>query len=130
QLFNSGALSNAGTRVIVSPNQDTLYSAAIVDLRSEPMVLTVPAVHDRYWAYQFLDPWTNAFHYIGTRASGGEGGTFVITPPGWTGTLPAGATAIESPTPEMFLLGRYLVRDEADIAEVKALDRHLEPLSK
>src|SRR5262249_27071488 len=72
QLFNQGALSNAGTRIIVSPNDDTLYSVAVVDLRSEPMVLTVPDVTDRYWVYQFLDAWTTTFHYVGTRATGGK----------------------------------------------------------
>src|SRR5262249_24122974 len=82
-LFNQPGLSTAATRVIVSPNDDTLYSAAVVDLRSEPMVLTVPDVTDRYWVYQFLDAWTTTFHYIGTRATSGKGGQLVITPPGW-----------------------------------------------
>jgi hypothetical protein len=127
-LFNQAALSDASTRLIVAPNQDTLYSVAVVDVRSEPLVLTVPDVHDRYWTYQFLDAWTNSFHYIGTRTTDGNGGTFVITAPGYAGTLPAGTTKIESPTPTMFLLGRYLVRDIADTANVTSLVRTLVPL--
>lgn len=127
-LFNQAALSDASTRLIVAPNQDTLYSVAVLDLRSEPFVLTVPDVHERYWTYQFLDGWTNSFHYIGTRTTDGNGGTFVITPPDYTGTLPAGSTQIESPTPTMFLLGRYLVRDATDAANVTSLDRTLVPL--
>ena len=97
----------------------------MVDLRSEPLVLTVPDVQDRYWTYQFLDAWTNSFHYLGTRATNGTGGTFVITPPGYSGSLPAGATEISSPTPTMFLLGRFLVRNTADAANVAALTRTL-----
>lgn len=128
-LFNQTALSTAATRVVVSPNQDTLYSIAVLDLRSEPVVLTVPDVLDRYWTYQFLDGWTNSFHYIGTRATGGKGGSFAVTPPAWTGTLPAGVTQIKSPTPVLFLLGRYLVKDDTDAANVTALTRTLVPLS-
>jgi hypothetical protein len=127
-LVNQAALTSASTRLIVAPNQDTLYSVAVVDLRSEPQVLTVPDVHDRYWTYQFLDAWTNSFHYLGTRATNGNGGTFVITPPGYSGPVPAGSTAIAAPTPTMFLLGRFLVRDAADAGNVAALVRTLAPL--
>ncbi|MFT3922341.1 MAG: DUF1254 domain-containing protein [Myxococcales bacterium] len=128
QLFNQAAPSGAATRFIVSPNVDTLYSVAVLDLRAEPLVLSVPDATDRYWTYQFLDAWTNSFAYLGTRATAGKGGTFVITPPGWTGALPSGAQRIESPTPVGFLLGRFLFRDPADTANVVALERTLKPL--
>jgi hypothetical protein len=128
-LFHQSALADVTTpRLIVSPNQDTLYSVAVLDLRSEPMVLTVPDVLDRYWAFQFLDAWTSSFHYIGTRATSGKGGTFLIAPPGWQGTPPEGAVVITSPTQQLFLLGRYLVKDANDIASVNALARTLVPL--
>jgi hypothetical protein len=124
-LYNQPQLSGLTTRIIVAPNQDTLYSIATVDLRHGPMVLTVPDVTDRYWTYQMLDSWTNAFAYIGTRATGGKGGTFVITPPGWKGTLPAGAKQISSPTDQMFVLGRFLVSGRQDIPNVEAITRHI-----
>lgn len=128
-LFHQSALADTKTpRLIVSPNQDTLYSVAVVDLRSEPMVLTVPDVLDRYWVFQFLDAWTNSFRYIGTRATSGKGGTFVLAPPGWQGTPPSGAVVITSPTPQLFLLGRYLAKDASDVASVNALTRTLVPL--
>src|SRR4030095_5407071 len=100
-LFNQAAVSNSHLRVIVAPNQDTLYSVAVVDLRSGPVVLTVPDVFDRYWTYQFLDAWTESFHYIGTRATAGRGGTFALTAPGSAVPLPAGAEEIRSPTPQL-----------------------------
>ena len=105
----------------MAPNRDTLYSIAVLDLRAEPMVLTLPEVTDRYFTYQFLDAWTESFAYVGTRATGGRAGTWVITPPGWDGELPAGADRIEATTPQVFLLGRFLVEDEADIANVTAI---------
>lgn len=127
-LFNQSAITTSTIRVIVAPNQDTLYSVAVLDLRSEPVVLNVPDVMDRYWTYQFLDAWTESFHYIGTRATGGRGGTFVITPPDWNGTLPAGAEEIRSPTPQLFLLGRYHVNSADDVPNIVALVRTLVPL--
>lgn len=130
-LFWQTALSGPESRVIVAPNRDTLYSIAILDLRSEPLVLTLPEVTDRYYTYQLLSPWTDSFAYIGTRATGGRAGSWVIAPPGWDGEAPEGAEVIESPTNQVFLLGRFLVDDEADIANVTAIrDRSsLQPLS-
>ncbi|HVU01093.1 MAG TPA: DUF1254 domain-containing protein [Polyangiaceae bacterium] len=128
KLFNQPGPLPATLRIIPAPNQDTYYSIAILDLRAEPMVLTVPDVTDRYWTYQFLETFTNSFHYLGTRATGGKGGTFVITAPGWQGTVPTGAEVIESPTAELFMLGRYLVKDAADGQTVNALSRSLVPL--
>jgi hypothetical protein len=127
-LYNQASPSTATMRLVVSPNADTLYSVAVVDLRAEPMVLTVPDATDRYWTYQFLDAWTNSFHYIGTRTTAGKGGAFVITPPGWSGTVSANMQAVASPTPVMFLLGRYLYRDAADVTNVVALSRTLAAL--
>jgi hypothetical protein len=128
-LLNQAKLTNASTRIIVSPNQDTLYSVAVLDLRAEPMVLEVPDVLDRYWTYQLLDAWTSSFHYLGTRATSGLGGRFAITAPGWEGALPDGVERIESPTSQAFLLGRFLVDGPDDVANVAAIDRTLTPLS-
>jgi hypothetical protein len=131
RLFWQNALSGPENRIVVAPNRDTLYSIAVLDLRSEPMALTLPAVTDRYYTYQLLDAWTESFAYIGTRATGGRAGTWVITPPGWDGELPPGAERLESPTPQVFLLGRFLVDDDADIPNVTAISHEstLQPLS-
>ena len=131
RLFWQTALSGPENRFVVAPNRDTLYSIAVLDLRSEPMVLTLPEVTDRYFTYQLLDAWTDSFAYVGTRATGGRAGSWVVTPPGWEGELPAGAERLESATPQVFLLGRFLVDDEADVADVTAISREtrLRPLS-
>jgi hypothetical protein len=131
RLTWQGSLSGPESRIVVAPNRDTLYSFAVLDLRSEPMVLTLPEVTDRYFAYQLLDAWTESFAYIGTRATGGRAGTWVITPPGWRGEVPEGAETIEATTSHVFLLGRYLVDDDADIANVTAISGRssLRPLS-
>jgi hypothetical protein len=130
-LYWQDALSGPQNRFIVAPNRDTLYSIAILDLRTEPMVLTLPEVTDRYYTYQFLDAWMESFAYVGTRATDGRAGTWAITPPGWEGRLPEGVEQIESPTPQVFMLGRFLVDDAADVANVTAISRQssLRPLS-
>lgn len=130
-LFWQGALSGPDSRIIVAPNRDTLYSVAVLDLRSEPLVLTLPEVTDRYYTYQLLSPWTDSFAYIGTRATDGRAGSWLIAPPGWQGEAPDGVEVVPSPTNQVFLLGRFLVDDEADVANVSAIrDRSsLRPLS-
>ncbi len=120
-LFWQTALAGPESRVIVAPNRDTLYSIAVLDLRGGPLVLTLPEVTDRYYTYQLLSPWTDSFAYIGTRATGGRAGSWVVAPPGWDGEAPPGAEVIESPTNQVFLLGRFLVDDEADVANVIAI---------
>jgi hypothetical protein len=130
-LFWQRALSGPSNRDVVAPNRDTLYSIAVLDLRSEPMALTLPEVTDRYFTYQFLDMWTESFAYVGTRETGGRAGTWVVAPPGWEGKVPEGADVLRSSTPLVFLLGRFLVDDEADIANVATIGRQasLQPLS-
>lgn len=124
-------LAGPRSRSIVAPNRDTLYSVAVVDLRSQPVALSLPDVADRYFSYQLLDAWTESFAYIGTRTTGGRAGTWLITPPGWDGDVPEGAHVIEAPTPQLCLLGRFLVDDEDDIANVLAVSRRsaLRPLN-
>ncbi len=94
-------------------------------------MVTVPAIHDRYYALQFLSAYTDSFAYVGTRATGGRSGTYAITPPGWHGTLPPGVVRIAAPTPQVVMLGRFLVRDDADVPAVRTLAARLRlrPLS-
>jgi hypothetical protein len=133
ELRWSEGLADETSRAIVQPNNDTLYVTAALDLRAEPMVLEVTApAGDRYFSFQFLDAWTEAFDYVGTRATNGRSGTWVVTPPGWQGTLPEGAARIRSDTPQIVVLGRYAVTDDADVRRVLADrdDVRLVPLSE
>lgn len=132
RLFWQTTLSGPDTRVVVAPNRDTLYSIAVLDLRAGPLVLTLPEVTDRYFTYQFLSPWTDSFAYVGSRATEGRAGSWVIAPPDWRGDVPDGAVLIQAPTPQVFLLGRVLVDDASDIPNVLAIrDRaSLRPLAE
>jgi hypothetical protein len=76
---------------IVTPNSDTPYSIAWLDLRAEPIVLSVPAVpRSRYYSVMLCDGNTFNYGYIGTRATGPAAGDYMVAGPEWKGDTPAG----------------------------------------
>ena len=78
-------------KAIQTPNSDTPYSMVGLDLRAEPIVLTVPPIEkERYFSVQLIDLYTFNFDYIGSRATGNDGGSFLIAGPGWKGETPEG----------------------------------------
>ncbi len=118
---------------IVTPNNDTPYSWAWLDLRAEPMVLSVPAVpKDRYYVMQLIDLFTFNFGYVGVRATGFDAGSYLIAGPGWKGEKPKGITAvIPAETEIVGVLGRTSLNGPEDVENVKAIQAQykLQPLS-
>ena len=121
-LVCARTLVDASFTDVVSPNSDTLYSVTQFDLKKEPVVLVVPPIAaDRYYTFEFLDAYTNDFAYIGTRATGSNGGTYLIAGPNWIGQTPQGMTKIWSPTNLAWFINRILVKGPADVANVNAI---------
>ena len=119
--------------VAVTANNDTIYGGCTLDLRSEPTVLTVPAIQDRYYSIQFISATTDDFAYVGTRTTGAEAGTFLIAGPDWHGETPPGITRVlRSPSRFAIAPVRVAVRGVADLPNVAALQDYfvLQPLSK
>ncbi|HHB76391.1 MAG TPA: DUF1254 domain-containing protein, partial [Desulfobulbus sp.] len=80
---------------IVTPNNDTPYSWAWLDLRSEPWVLSVPALaKDRYNVFQWFDLYTHNFAYVGVRATGYDAGNYLFAGPNWNDEKPKGITKV------------------------------------
>lgn len=78
-------------KAVQTPNSDTPYSMLGMDLRTEPMVLTVPQIEkNRYFSIQLVDAYTFNFDYIGSRTTGNDGGNFLIAGPNWKGDVPEG----------------------------------------
>jgi len=86
EFNHSEKLATPDDKWVVSPNSDTLYSRAWLDLRAEPIVLTIPPIEEnRYYTFQLVDFFTHNFGYIGTRETGNDGGVFLIAGPNWEG---------------------------------------------
>jgi hypothetical protein len=119
---------------IVTPNNDTPYSWAWLDLRAEPIVLSVPKVpKDRYYVMQLIDLFTYNFGYIGVRATGFDAGNYLIAGPGWNGEKPKGVTkVIRAETEIVGILGRTSLNGPSDVKNVKKIQAKykLQPLSK
>lgn len=131
QLCHLGRFPDHTSRAVVSPNVDTLYSTAWLDLGPEPMVLSTPEIGDRYWLVQMLDAWTNVFAAPGTRTSGGAAAAFALVGPRWHGELPPSVKEIRSPTDLVWLIGRTYTGGPDDHEAVRAIQARydLRPLS-
>ena len=111
---------------VVSPNTDTFYSSAWLDLDEEPMVLYIPdatlyAPEGEPWRYylvQLMDAWSNVFEAPGVRTTTACANTFLITGPKWKGKVPGGMIHYASPTRLVWILGRTMVEDSGDAAKV------------
>ena len=116
---------------VVSPNADTRYSIAWLDLSREPIVLHVPDTQGRYDLLPMLDAWMNVFASPGKRTTGTGEGNFAIVGPEWRGTLPDGVKEIKAPTRMVWIIGRTQTNGKADYGAVHAIQRQytLTPLS-
>ena len=103
---------------VVRSNFDTLYSIAWLDLTNEPLVIAAPDTEGRFYLLPMLDMWTDVFASPGWRTTGTEAGQFLVTPPGWTGTVPAGMSHLPAPTPFVWVIGRTKTDGAADYAAV------------
>ena len=91
QIHNTARVYTPADTTIQTPNSDTPYSAVGADLRTEPLVLTVPPIEqDRYYSLQFVDLYTYNFDYVGSRTTGNGGGKYLLAGPNWKGDKPEG----------------------------------------
>jgi hypothetical protein len=132
QLTHLRALPDPSFTDVVSPNADTLYSIAWLDLVREPVVLSVSDTSGRYYLMPLLDAWTNVFASPGKRTTGASRAHFAIAPPGWSGNLPAGMRRISSPTRMVWLIGRTQCNGREDYPAVHRIQDQLKltPLSR
>lgn len=106
-------------RDVITPNADTPYSMAGLDLRAEPMVLSVPAIDDRFYHFQFEDLWGNNVHYVGTKATGTGPGTYLLAGPGWDGDTPADVDDVfRFETDVVFVIGRTQLLGPDDVDDL------------
>jgi len=92
QVGHMSKLATAADQLPYTPNNDTVYSGALLDLTDEPVVMSFPDIHSRYWSVQLANNYLENIGYIGSRATGGKGGHHVFVGPDWRGELPEGLT--------------------------------------
>lgn len=122
---STGSLMGTGT-------DDVLYVAGWLDLKDGPQVLHVPDMAGRYYCVQFTDPASSAnFAYVGKRVTGTEAGDYVLSAPGWKGSVPSGMTQISTPNRSVLVIGRVFVADESDqpVAYAHAQEIRVAPLA-
>ena len=107
----------------VTPNVNVVYGFGFMDLGPEPVILSAPDSHGRYYMIEVCDMWTNAFAYPAGGPSGYKGGTFALVGPDWQGDVPADAKRIDCPTRWIELQPRVFVKDEADLAAAEEVLR-------
>jgi hypothetical protein len=133
-FWHATRLADEYAQTRISPNGDTGYSVAWLNVDKEPVILSVPKIPgDRYYTMQFCSMDGDNFAYIGTRTTGQNGGNFAIVGPNWKGKLPAGVKALPaSRTPSVLIGSRVLVSGNDDFVNVQAWQKQvrLTPLSQ
>jgi hypothetical protein len=123
QLRNFSRVSTPEDKAVQTPNSDTPYSFLGMDLRTEPIVLTVPQIEkSRYFSIQLIDAYTFNFDYIGSRTTGNDGGSFLIAGPSWKGSTPKGVKKVIRAETELVLAPyRTQLFNPGDIDNVKKI---------
>lgn len=132
-IHNMPRVFTPDDKAVQTPNSDTPYSMLGMDLRAEPIVLTVPAIEKkRYFSVQLIDLYTFNFDYIGSRTTGNDGGSFLIAGPRWKGKTPRGVKkVILSETELVLACYRTQLFNPGDLDNVKKVQAgyKVQPLS-
>jgi DNA sulfur modification protein DndE len=125
QVANAWAMLGPNFSAVQSVNSDTLYVIIWADSSEEPYILHIPDTKGRYYTFQFIDAWTNNYHYASTRTMGSQEQEYALVAPGWDGKLPEGVIRIDIPTPTHFIIGRIFVADLKDVPAVNELQKQI-----
>jgi hypothetical protein len=133
EVYNMHHVATYKDTAVVTPNSDTPYSILWLDLRAEPMVISVPAVaKTRYYSVQLVDGNTYNFGYIGSRSTGSDPGSYLVAGPEWKGDMPAGIKKVfSSTTPFTFAIFRTQLFSPSDMPNVEKVQEgyKAQPLS-
>lgn len=121
QFMHRRTLASPGDRGVTTPNNDTLYSSARLNLAAGPVKLAVPDMQGRYYSIALLDAATDNFATLGQRTTGTRAGEFLIVGPDWISALPDGARVIRAPGNDVLVLLRIVVQGPSDVATVHRL---------
>lgn len=112
-IYARRMLADHTSRGVTSPNNDTLYASAWLDLSQGPVTITLPELGKRYFSLQLMDFYTNSFAVLGTRTTGSAAGTYTLIGP--NDAAPANGNVVRAPTVRVWALGRTLVDGPQDL---------------
>jgi hypothetical protein len=120
-ILNVSRVFTPADTAFVTPNSDTPYSFSGLDLRAEPVVISVPPMEkNRYFVFQLMDLYSFNFAYIGSRSTGNQGGTYMIAGPNWKGEKPRNVDkVIKAETDMITVVGRTQLFNPDDLQNVK-----------
>ncbi|QDT73545.1 DUF1254 domain-containing protein [Lacipirellula limnantheis] len=110
---------------IVTPNNDTTYSWAWLDLRREPIVFQTPKLDEgRYNVFQWVDLYTYIFASPGARLNGVKPGTYLFVGPDWQGEIPDGFDEVfHAESDFVGTLTRTSIGGAGDVPKVREIQR-------
>ena len=111
KFFPQKGLATPTDRFVTTPNNDTIYANAFIDLRKGPATLTIPPLSDRYASLYLMDMFSNSIAVLGTRTTGQLGGTFTLVGPNDA----ASPGVLRAPTPWVWAMARVLVNRQEDV---------------
>ena len=119
--------SASNSSLLGTGTNDVLYVGGWLDLSKGAQVLHVPDMAGRYYSVQFTDPsdGTN-FAYVGKRTTGTEAGDYLLSGPGWKGTVPQAMTQIASPHNSVLVIGRVFVESDSDLPTAYGLAKQIQ----
>jgi len=122
-VLNIARVFTPDDTAFVTPNSDTPYTFAGLDVRAAPVVITVPKIDpERYFVFQLMDLYTFNFAYIGSRTTGNGGGSYLIAGPKWQGETPKGITKVlRCETDLVTVVGRTQLLNPSDLDNVKRI---------
>ena len=132
QFWHASRLTDANWVEGGAPNNDTLYSVAMLKVVDEPFILSVPPM-DRYYTFQLAGMNSDNFGYVSELRHGRKGGHYALLPQGWEGELPEGVEPVaEVPSPWVLIGGRTYIAGPQDLVAVRSLQRQyrVTPLSQ
>ena len=110
-------------RGVTTPNCDTLYSGAWLDLAHGPVLIEVPVTDLPYWSIAVMDLNTDNIAVMGSRYAGTS--TLLVCGPDFKGVLPSDVPSVKSKSQVVWLLARYLIGNEDLVANSEALRREV-----
>ncbi len=118
---HSRNLASPKDRWANAPIRDTLYSTAWLDLDQTPVTIDLPDTDGRYYVIGMYGADINPFSHVGQRLSGTASRKVAVVGPKWNGVVHGVDQIVRSPTRDVYLNMRVLVKNDEDIKEANKI---------